>query len=831
VRMLLKMFREGRPDFVAVTFDKGKGWRHERYPEYKAKRLDMPEDLQKQWPELVPLVEAFGYRAIMEEGAEADDLLGTMAMQHASDDLHVYIVSGDKDFSQIVNDRIRILDLQRDQDIGPAEVQEKWGVPPERMIDLLALMGDSSDNITGVPGVGPKKAAQYIQKYGSLEGVLEHTKDIGGKTGETILAHRDDVLLARELVTIHREERFERPLADLIPRPADRPTLATKLTRFDFQLLLQDLDLQPDREAAADVRPTRGPVEIVARYDTPDPKAIKDVVKAAKSEKRLGIVVLPGEPVTLGLSVDPYFGEATGLGFLATDAILDALEPVLDDPTIAKVTHDAKALHHWLHARGKVLAGVTGDTMLLDYVQAVDKRHTLEDIALRYLGAKIGGGEDQGVLFTDRRRLAAESAQVVLLVEDNAELEDAARVYREIELPLVPILLDMERTGIKVDVPGLKALSVEFDQRMNDKVQEIWKAAGEEFNVNSTQQLAAILFEKRGHEGGKKTKFGWSTDSGTLEDLATGDDPLPGLVLEYRAVQKLKSTYVDALPLAVGADGRVHTTFHQAVAATGRLSSNDPNLQNIPARMPEGRRIRACFVPEPGNVFLSADYSQIELRVLAHFCGDGPLVEAFRRGEDIHARTAREIFHLGPDDVITHAQRTASKAINFGLIYGMSAFRLSNDLGISRAEANEYIERYFDRYPQTRGYMAGSIADARRRGYSTTRFGRRRAVENLTSKNRVERGAAERIAMNSPIQGTAADIIKRAMVLVHERLSAEVPDAKLLLQVHDELLFEAPAGDAERVREIVKEQMRNADDLIVPLVVETGIATSWDAAH
>jgi DNA polymerase I len=831
VRMLLKMFREGRPDFVAVTFDKGKGWRHERFPAYKAKRLDMPEDLQKQWPELCPLVEAFGYRAIMEEGAEADDLLGTLALQHASDDLHVFIVSGDKDFSQIVSDKIRILDLQRDQDIGPAEVQEKWGVPPEKMIDLLALMGDSSDNIQGVPGVGPKKAAQYIQKYGSLEAVLEHTKDIGGKTGEAILAHKDAVLLARELVTIHREDKYERALADFVPRPPDRPTLATKLTRFDFQLLLQDLELEPDHAAAAEVRPTRGPVEVVARYETPDPKALKDVIKAARAEGRVGLIVLPGDPGAVGLSVDPYFGEATGFGFPATPPVLEALAPLLADPAVGKVTHDAKAVHHWLAGRGLALANVTGDTMLLDYVQAVDKRHTLEDIALRYLGTPLGGGEDQGVLFADRRRLAAQSAQIVLLVEDNAELEDAARVYREIEIPLVPILLDMERTGIKVDVPALQALSTEFEARMNEKVQAIWKVAGEEFNVNSTQQLAQVLFEKRGHEGGKKTKFGWSTDSGTLEDLAGGDDPLPGLVLEYRAVQKLKSTYVDALPLAVGSDGRVHTTFHQAVAVTGRLSSNEPNLQNIPARMPEGRRIRACFVPEPGNVFLSADYSQIELRVLAHFCGDGPLVEAFRRGEDIHARTAREIFHLGPDDAITHAQRTASKAINFGLIYGMSAFRLSNDLGISKAEATDYITRYFDRYPQTRGYMSGSIADARRRGYSVTRFGRRRAVENLTSKNRVERGAAERIAMNSPIQGTAADIIKRAMVLVHARLAAEVPAAKLLLQVHDELLFEAPKEDAERVRQLVQEEMRNADELIVPLVVETGIAASWDAAH
>ncbi|MDP6931353.1 MAG: DNA polymerase I [Myxococcota bacterium] len=852
-RILLKLHRDLEPDYIAVAFDVGKSFRNGLFPDYKGQRPDMPPDLREQWSEFPPLCKAFGYRALTLEGFEADDLIGTLANQYVSDEVHVVIVSGDKDFCQLVEDRVHLFDPQNDRDFGPAEVVDRWGVPANRVVDLLALMGDKSDNVPGVPGVGQKKAARFLESFGSIEGVVAHASDIGGKTGERIAEHGQFVLTTgKDLVTIRTDIELDLALSDLAPLEPDPEVLGACLTRFGFQRLADDLGVGGGTGSAKTALDRSG-----YRLVHSD----EDLRKLARDLRSAKCFAFDTETTSL----DPLQGRLVGMSFcwgeeesteqavyvpIAHDegpnctVALEVLGPLLADPTLGKVGQNLKYDLQVLRTAGLDLRGIVGDTMIADYLLHVDKKHGLDSLAERHLGHTMISykeatadydGHFEKVPVEQACVYAAEDAHATWRIHQGQDCGPLEDLYRHIELPLIPVLVDMERNGIGVDVASLESLSVELAGRIAEKVEIIHGLVGRDFNINSTQQLARILFEERGHKPGKKTKSGYSTNAAALQQLATSDDPLPSEVLAYRELAKLKSTYVDALPRCVGEDGRIHTSFHQAVAATGRLSSNNPNLQNIPIRTDEGRRIRSCFVPRPGHRFVSADYSQVELRVLAHYCGDGPLLESFLEGQDIHRRTASEIFGVHPG-FVTPDQRRAAKAINFGIVYGMSAFRLSRELRIPRREAQAYIDGYFERYPQVRAYMDARRSEAAERGYAETLWGRRRPISIANARSFAERGAQERIAINTPIQGSAADLVKIAMVRVHGRLAREAPEGRLLLQVHDELVLEVPEAQVEAVSAIVIDEMRSAGNaygvqLCVPLVVDTGSGESWNAAH
>jgi DNA polymerase-1 len=810
-RVLLNLVRDQKPDYVALVFDVGQSFRNALYPAYKGQRPDMPADLAEQWDELRPLAEAFGFHVLALPDTEADDVIGTLARRFAGPDVRVGIVSGDKDFSQLVNEHIYVLDLMKNQEIGPDEVRERWGVGPDRIVDLLALMGDTSDNVPGVPGVGEKKAAQFITKYGHLDGVLERAAEIGGKTGQAVIEAAEHVRLARRLVTIHCEIECATTLEELRPRPRDEAELVRRLTRYNFRTLMQDLKLDPATvpaplaaaapSGAVDLRTVWGPspLETLTPFLRAAERVVVHVEDVGGKPGRLFFAWVDGADRAAMVPVDA----STRPWILAT----------LADPEIQKVGFDLKSLHHRL---GPV-AGIAGDLLIADYLRFPEQKHGLDEVCRRHLQHSIGTDWGEGI----RTMLQLDRTLSATLGEWGM-----SKVYEEIELPLLPILARMEDAGILVDRASFGGLAETLERRIRVHEKEIHELAGEEFLIGSTQQLAAILYEKLGLKGAKKIKTGLSTDADTLDKMRD-QHPLPGAILAWREATKLKNTYVDALPTYIAADGRIHTHYDQAVAATGRLSSSDPNLQNIPVRTEEGRRIRDCFVARPGTRFVSADYSQIELRILAHYVG-GPLAESFRNGEDIHRRTASEIFGVSPALVSTEMRR-AAKAINFGIVYGMGAFRLANDLRIPRAEAQSYIEGYFARYPQVRAYIDAACARARETGYSETLYGRRRPIPGLDAGNQADRAAAERIAVNSPIQGSAADIVKLAMIKVDRALRGT--GAQLLLQVHDELVLEVPDAEVDSVAAMVKAEMEHVAELDVPLVVDTGHAPTWGGAH
>ena len=812
MRIILNLRQQYKPDYIALVFDNGLSFRNTIYPDYKGQRPDMPEDLRRQWPELLPIARASGYAVVDEPDTEADDMIGTLAVRYASADVEVKIVSGDKDFCQLVNENISILDLKEGRELGVKEVEERWGVPPDRIIDLLSLMGDASDNVPGVPGVGEKKAAQFLQKYGSLAGVMAHARTIGGKTGQSLVDSVAVVALAKQLVTIKTDMPLALSLEDLRPGPADRADLAARLTRFNFKGLIRELGVEGVAPVAAPTsgfRPVApvtvwgpGPLGALAKRLREGDTAIHLYMDEADSTQIQAInLAWPHHPGASAMV--PWDEEAQAL-----------LGPAL--ATAALVAFDSKSVMKRLRRAGVPVGGVTGDPQLADYLLAPDQRHEWKDVAERAIGAPpvLSRGE--------HAQLTVEMARVQAPALREQSL---TAVLEQIELPLVPILAGMEEVGIPLDTGELGGIGQELEGRMQTLATEIHGLAGREFNLNSTQQVAALLYDELGLSAGRKTKSGRSTDAETLERL---DHPIARALLSWRELSKLKSTYIDALPRTIGADGRVHTTFAQTVAATGRLSSADPNLQNIPIRTEEGRRIRHCFVAAPGTIFLSADYSQIELRLLAHFCGEGPLLESFVRGEDIHRRTASEIFSTALD-LVTPEQRRAAKAINFGIIYGMGATRLADELGVPRADAQRYMDGYFARQPQVKVFMDRCIQQARDLGWSQTLYGRRRPVAGITASNPMDRAAGERIAMNTPIQGTAADLIKMAMVKLPGVLAGS--RARLLLQVHDELLFEVPPSEAEELGRRVRELMEGVASLRVPLKVEVGTGATWDSAH
>ncbi len=844
---MLKMVREHQPDYVLVAFDRGLSFRNDLYPDYKGQRPDMPADLRAQWPEFIPLCEELGIPATAIEGFEADDIIGTLAVRYGGPEVQVSIVSTDKDFAQLVNEHVQLIDMGKGTVMGPTAVAEKWGVPPSKILELLTLMGDKSDNVPGVEGIGPKTAAKLLQTYDTVFDIHQAALDktIKGKRGERILAHGlDGLALGRKLITIHTNMELPFDLDGIARRTPDWALLVERFRRYNFRRL------RTLAESNSGASPQAPKVDQSCYRTVTTPEALKALAASLRAAGRFAFD-------TETTSLDPHVAELVGMSFCwgSTDAVyvpiahqaggncdgaVDVLAPILADPTIRKTGQNLKYDLAVLRTAGLTLEGIDGDTMLRDYLIDVERPHGLDELARRYLDHRMlsydvvtraHNGLFAAVPVDKATTYAAEDAHAVWLLEQEMKLPEGLQtLYSQVEVPLIEVLEDMERNGIAVDREALLSLGVELGARIETAEAAIYEEAGKTFNINSTKQLQVILFEERGLTPIKKTKTGFSTAAAVLEQLAAGGDDLCQLILDYRSLAKLKSTYVDALPGHIAADGRIHTSFHQAVAATGRLSSNDPNLQNIPIRTADGRRIRKCFIPAPGHKFLSADYSQIELRVLAHFCGDGPLVEAFRTGQDIHRRTAAEVFDV-PLEEVTADQRRAAKAINFGIVYGMSAFRLSNELKIPRRTAQDYIDGYFERYPQVKAYMDGAVARARETGKAFTMFGRERRVNGLDSRSFTERGSAERIAINTPVQGTAADLIKMAMIRVHRALRARRMSARLLLQVHDELVLEVPTHEILSVSSLVKQEMEAVADLAVPLRADVGIGANWDDAH
>ncbi len=861
LNMLNKLLREQDTEHFAVVFDApGKTFRDELYAEYKSNRPPMPDDLREQIQPILDAVEGMGLPLLRIEGVEADDVIGTLCRRAADSGMQVVVSTSDKDIAQLVSANITLVNTMSDTVLDHEGVVAKFGVKPEQMIDYLALVGDSSDNIPGVPKVGPKTAAKWLGQYDSVDGIIEHAEDIKGKVGESLRENIDQLRLSQQLATIRLDVELEHEPASLRRGPADVEKLRELYTRLELRTLLRQLD---DESQDGVPEPTAQDAE-AASYETiltqADLDRWLDKINAADlvavDTETTSLDYMDAELVGVSLSVVP--GEACYIPVahdypgapeqLARDHVLASLRPFLEDPDRAKVGHHLKYDGHILKRYDIDLRGIAFDTMLESYVlNSVATRHDMDSTARHYLGVETIHYEDVAgkgakqltfnqVALEEASPYAAEDADITLRLHeriwsDLQKVEPLRGVYETIERPLVPVLLGMEEAGVLLDTKMLAAQSSELAKRMLELEGEAHELAGGPFNLGSPKQLQQILFEERGLPVIRKTPKGQpSTAEDVLQELAAEYD-LPRVILEYRSVSKLKSTYTDKLPKQVSpGTGRVHTSYHQAVAATGRLSSTDPNLQNIPIRTPEGRRIRQAFVAPEGYVLMAADYSQIELRIMAHLSADEGLLSAFADGRDIHQATAAEVFSV-PVDQVNADQRRSAKAINFGLMYGMSAFGLAKQLGISRGEAQEYVDLYFDRYPAVRRFMDSIREQAHEDGYVETVFGRRLYLPDINSRNGQRRQYAERSAINAPMQGTAADIIKRAMIDVQAWLDSKKPPATMIMQVHDELVFELAADQADELKADICELMTSAADLRVPLVVDAERGANWDEAH
>jgi len=849
ITMLRKLLDDQQPALVAAAFDlKGPTFRHELSSDYKANRRPMPDDLVEQVPWVHEACAAFGVPIVTHEGVEADDVIGTLAARAAEAGMDVVLVTGDKDFFQLVDDHIQVFNPRDDGTwYDAAGVEEKFGVPPGQVVDVLALMGDTSDNVKGVPGIGEKGARELIGSHGSLDRLLADAADLTKKKYRTALTeHAEDARQSRELVRIHTDVPVPYQPDRYRYQGADRERCLKLCTELGFDSLVVEFVPSAD--------------EVDTDYRVVDDGAGLDALAAdLRAAGRCGVAVVTasGPPSADGL-VGLAFSTATRTGVyvpmptgglalaetVSREAIVETLGPVLEDPDVAKVGHDLKRAIHWLAPHGIHLRGLELDTMVASYlVEATRATPTLESVALRYAGYRAATTEDvrgKGAKAPDLDRLppdavltyACERADLALQAAGplltRLDADGLATLYREMEHPLIPVLADIERTGIAIDVDQLARQSKEMETKLAALQASIHELAGEEFNVNSPKQLSAILFDKLALPTRKKTgkTRAASTSVEVLEELALQHE-LPRLVLEWRSIQKLKGTYVDALPQLVRPDtGRVHTSFNQAVAATGRLSSSDPNLQNIPIRTALGREIRRAFVARDGHVLISADYSQIELRVLAHLSEDAALIEAFQRDEDIHDKTALHVF--GADSGLDpHELRRRAKIINYALLYGKTAYTLARDIGVTPGLAQEFIDAYFDGYPSVRRFLDGIVERARDTGEVRTLFGRRRLVPDLTNRNGQTRAAAERETVNMPIQGTAADILKRAMI---DLAAALPPSAPMILTVHDELVLEAPREEADEIAAVVRTRMEQAAELSVPLKVDLGVGADWLSA-
>jgi DNA polymerase I len=865
INMLRRLQKDTPADYLACVLDaKGRTFRDEAYPQYKATRTPMPDDLAAQIEPLKETILALGWPLLEVAGVEADDVIGTLAREAERDGVRVVISTGDKDMAQLVSPRITLVNTMSNEMLDEAGVAKKFGIGPGLIVDYLSLIGDSIDNVPGVDKVGPKTAVKWLSQYGNLDKIIEHAPDIGGVVGENLRKVREWLPQARGLLTIKCDVPLPVKLPELALRPRDVARLAVLFDRFEFKTWRRELE---DQAAAAEA-PGHAP-EAMART------AGQCDYELVLTEEQLNVWLLRLEGAELAAldtettSIDPFKARLVGLSVsveqacaaylpvahrytgapeqLPLETVLARLKPWLEDARHAKVGQNIKYDMHVLANHGIRLAGVQHDTLLQSYVLESHKSHDMDNLAERHLSLRTitydevtGKGAAripfEQVAVERACEYAAEDADVTLrlhralfpLVDQDAKL---CSIYRDIEMPVMGVLHAMERHGVLLDTALLRELSHEFGTKMNEIEKRAHAEAGQPFNLNSPKQIQEILFEQRRLPVIKKTPSGTpSTDEDVLEQLAL-DHPLPKLILQYRGLAKLKSTYTDKLAENINpATGRVHTNYGQAVAVTGRLASNDPNLQNIPIRTAEGRRIREAFIAPEGSHIVSADYSQVELRIMAHVSQDASLLKAFAAGEDIHRATAAEIFGLETGSVAAE-QRRYAKVINFGLIYGMSAFGLARQLDIERAAAQQYMDRYFARYPGVADYMKRTREAARENGYVETVFGRRLWLQEIRSSNQARRQGAERAAINAPMQGTAADLIKMAMIGVDRWLSGRQLKSRLIMQVHDELVLEVPDGELEEVTRELKRLMSGVARLAVPLVVDVGAGPNWDKAH
>lgn len=852
-QMLLKVLRDKKPDHIAVVFDAGRiTFRNEIYPEYKANRAAMPDDLRPQIAPIKEMVRAFNIPALELEGFEADDIIGTIARECEKRQMNVVVVTGDKDLMQIVTERVTLLDTMKDKATGVADVPERFGVGPDRVIDILGLAGDTSDNIPGVPGIGEKTAIKLIQEFGSLEALLERAAEVKGKMGEKLRDNADQARMSRLLATIRCDVPVQFVYEDLAASPPDNSRLAELFREYGFTTLMKELTSS-------------------ATLATDNYRAILDEGAFAALLAELAVVdafaidlettsLNPREAEIVGISISFREHEAfyIPVGHRYPDApqqldraeVLSRLAPLLTDPARKKIGQNIKYDYEVLRSNGIEMEGLWFDTMVASYVlNPARSSHGLDSLAVEHLDHRMisysevtGKGKEQKnfaeVEIEPATTYSCEDADATCLLQrlfsPRLAEEGMERLFFDVEMPLVKIIAEMELAGVKLDLPLLAQLSAGFGTELAGLEQKIYElAGGEPFNINSPKQLGEVLFEKLKLPVGKKTKgkTGWSTNVDELERLAGEGHEIAALILQYRSLSKLKSTYTDALPQAVDpATGRVHTSYNQTVTNTGRLSSSEPNLQNIPIRTEEGRKIRQAFIAEEGCVIVSADYSQIELRVLAHLSGDPVFCDAFAKDDDIHTRTAAEIFGLFPG-MVTPEMRRQAKTINFGVIYGQGAYSLSRQLGVARKVAEDFINNYKDRHRQAVQFLDSQIAIAREKGYVTTLLGRRLPIPEIISSNAVVRGFSERNAINYPLQGSAADIIKMAMIRVSERIKREGLKSRLIMQVHDELVFEVPQNELVAMEQLVEHEMNHAVEFRVPLKVDISSGRNWSEAH
>lgn len=877
INMIRALIKSHDHSNIAIVFDaKGKTFRNDIYQEYKAHRPPMPDELRSQIKPIHDIVRAMGLPVLVIEGVEADDVIGTLAQQAAAKGVNTLISTGDKDLAQLVNDRITLMNTMTNEVLDSEGVVRKFGIGPDRIVDYLALMGDKSDNIPGVPGVGPKTALKWLQEYGSMEGIIENAESIKGKVGERLRENIDLLRLSHELATIKQDVKLDFKIPELTKAPDDQQALYDLFSQMEFKTWIKELE-NSGVTGASDTTDT-GAAEVQEGNEeepvaeTPESIEYNAILELSKLEQladelrtrdrfSISLEAETGhflEQEIFGIAVAAEPGKAFYIPIahdydgcppqLPLDAVLAILKPLLENPALIKLGYDLKHIRHLLQSHDIDLQPIKSDVLLASYVlNSVAVKHSLADIARYYLDLSpreledlIGKGRnrltEKQVALPEYTDYGAEKADLVLRL--STYLEQSLRnhghlsgLYRHYELPLVEVLQSIERNGIRVDTRALVKQSEELANKLDRLQESVFDLAGEEFNLSSPKQLQSILFEKLRLPVLQKTRTGQaSTAEPVLQELA-GQFELPRLILEHRSLNKLKSTYTDKLPLEVNpGTGRIHSSFQQAVAATGRLSSTEPNLQNIPIRTAEGRRVRQAFVPEKGFKLMAADYSQVELRIMAHLSQDKGLLTAFSSDQDIHKATAAEVFNI-PLAQVTADQRRSAKAINFGLIYGMSAFGLANQLNVNRSEAQGYVDRYFDRYPGVRKYMDETQALADEKGYVETLFGRRLYLPDIHAGNAMVRKAAQRTAINAPMQGSAADIIKQAMIDIDHWLALGELRARMLLQVHDELVFEAHEEDLPLLSDGVKFRMATAAALDVPLVVDVGVGDNWDEAH
>lgn len=889
LNMLRRLHKDYPSDYSACVFDaKGKTFRDDLYPEYKANRVSMPDDLRVQIEPLYETIRAMGWPLIIEEGVEADDVIGALAKQAEKEGIRTIISTGDKDITQLVNEHITVVNTMRDafrktdDVLDIAGVENKFGIPPSKIIDYLILVGDTSDNVPGVEKVGPKTAVKWLTEYGSLDNIIANADNIKGVVGENLRKALPWLPTARELITIRCDIGIREHFDELIPQVPDKVKLLALFDHFEFRTWKRELDKLPDGATAPVVENPAAPVAAVITTNannsaslpsyTPDTRRHYQTIltdadldswlaKLQQAEllcfdtettsldpmqaKIVGVSfsVTPGEAAYIPLTHD-YFDAPVQLELMAT---LGKLKPILENPNIQKVGQNLKYDMHVLANHGIQLQGIAHDTLLQSYVFESHKGHGMDELSERHLGIApisyetVAGKGAKQVPFSQvtvevAAEYAAEDADITLQLHHalypQVTVSDKLRfIYEQVEMPSMQVLQRMERNGVLIDSHMLNRQSNEIGLRLMEIEKQAYELAGQPFNLGSPKQLQEILFGKLGIKPLKKTPSGApSTDEDVLQELAL-DYPLPKVILEHRSLAKLKSTYTDKLPKMINAQtGRVHTNYNQAVAITGRLASSDPNLQNIPVRTAEGRRIREAFVAPAGSQIISADYSQIELRIMAHLSQDAGMLTAFANNEDIHRATAAEIFGVDKT-AVDNEQRRYAKVINFGLIYGMSAFGLAQNLNIERGAAANYIERYFARYPGVKAYMENTRTLAKQQGYVETYFGRRLWVPEINSANVQRRNGAERAAINAPMQGTAADLIKLAMIAVDRWLREEKLQTKLIMQVHDELVLEVPEAELSLVKEKLPALMQGVATLDVPLLAEVGTGSNWESAH